>query len=233
MEVIVLAGGQGTRLAGILSGRPKPMADIAGRPFLEYLLDLLLEQGAQTVILSIGYMAQVIQEHFGIAYKGMRISYAIEESPLGTGGAIRNALKLATEDDLFVLNGDTLVELNYGAMMAEHKARHAGLTIAVQRVDDVSRYGAIAIDEHGLIRGFGEKRLTGVGLANAGVYLLRKVLFDSFDLADRFSMETDFVGTHLAELQTLAFRSDGYFIDIGIPSDLERARCELPARCVP
>ncbi len=231
MEVIVLAGGQGTRLAGILSGRPKPMADIAGRPFLEYLLDLLLEQDAQTAILSVGYMAQVIQEHFGVAYKGMRISYVIEESPLGTGGAIRNALKLATEDTVFVLNGDTFVELNYGAMMAEHKAKHAGLAIAVRLVDDVSRYGAIATDEQGLIRRFGEKRLTGAGLINSGVYLLHRVLFDSFTLADPFSMETDFVGAHLAQLQPLAFRSDGYFIDIGIPSDLERARRELPARC--
>jgi len=231
MEVIVLAGGRGTRLEGILSGRPKPMADIAGRPFLEYLLDLLLEQGVQRVILSVGYLAQVIQEHFGVAYKGIRISYAIEASPLGTGGAICNALKSATEDDVFVINGDTFMELNYGAMMAEHEATHASLTIAVRRVPDVSRYGAISTDEHGLIHGFGEKRLTGAGLINSGVYLLHKVLFESFALSDRFSMETDFVGTHLAELRPLAFQSDGYFIDIGIPSDLERAQRELPARC--
>ncbi|HEX8713266.1 MAG TPA: sugar phosphate nucleotidyltransferase, partial [Terracidiphilus sp.] len=110
MEAIVLAGGFGTRLKGVLQGVPKPMAPIAGRPFLEILLNQLVHAGCSRVILSVGHLHHVIEEHFGAAWQGLKLDYAIESSPLGTGGAIRAALVKADEEDLLVLNGDTFLD---------------------------------------------------------------------------------------------------------------------------
>lgn len=230
MEAIVLAGGKGSRLAGYLAGKPKPMADIGGRPFLEYLLDVLKSEGIQRVVLSVGYCADVIVAHFQNAYDGLAICYAKEDMPLGTGGAIKNAMRFCADSDVFVVNGDTLLQLDYRAMMAEHQARKAGMSIAVREVADVSRYGAIVTDQAGVLEQFGEKRAAGQGLINSGTYLLKRNIFEGFSLPETFSMETDLIATHLKEIAPIAFRTDGYFIDIGIPADLERARLELPVR---
>jgi D-glycero-alpha-D-manno-heptose 1-phosphate guanylyltransferase len=230
MEAIVLAGGKGTRLAGHLDGRPKPMADIGGRPFLELLLERLASQGVRRIILSVGYLGDTIRRHFGDSYQGLDICYAVEETPLGTGGAIKNALQSATHSDVFVVNGDTFLKLDYRSMFAAHRAAATMFTMAVREVPDVARYGAIVTDAAGIIQVFGEKLAAGKGFINTGTYLLNRKLFEPFDLPETFSVESEFLAVHLNAIRPLAFKTSGYFIDIGIPEDLAKARRELGDR---
>lgn len=230
MECIVLAGGRGTRLASVLPACPKPLADIGGRPFLEHLFDMLIGQGCTGLVLSVGYLGEQIVSHFGDSYRGCPIRYAIEASPLGTGGAIRLALQQASEEDVFVLNGDTFLDLDFAAMTAAHLAKSAQLTIALRRVPDVSRYGAVATDADGIIQAFGEKSANGPGWINAGVWLIRRTIFENSDLPEVFSFESDFIVKELKRLRPFGFETDGYFIDIGIPEDLSRAQADLPNR---
>lgn len=226
MEAIILAGGLGTRLASRLSGVPKPMAPIAGRPFLEILLNQLKEAGCTRVLLSVGHLHAVIRDHFGQSYGGMRIDYAAEELPLGTGGAIRNALALAREDAVLVLNGDTFLDADYAAMMRFHRAEDAAMTMAVAWQDDVARYGGVVVTDRRVV-GFQEKGQSQAGWINAGAYVLNRDFEWPAELESRFSFEKQVLTPQVSELRPAAFIVSGYFLDIGVPEDFDRAQTEL------
>jgi D-glycero-alpha-D-manno-heptose 1-phosphate guanylyltransferase len=226
MEAIVLAGGLGTRLAARLKDVPKPMALVAGRPFLEILLLQLRRAGCTRVILSVGHLHTVIQKHFGHAFEGMRVDYAIEAAPLGTGGAIRMALRQAEEDSVLAMNGDTFRQTDYAAMMRFHSAEGAAATMAVMRQPDIARYGGVVVKE-GRVVAFVEKGRSGPGWINAGVYVLSRNLDWPSTLGEKFSIETDFFAPEVARLRPAAYEMHGYFLDIGIPADLDRAQTEL------
>jgi len=223
MEAIVLAGGLGTRLRAVVSDLPKPMAPVAGRPFLAILLDQLDQAGFEHVVLSVGYRREAIMEHFGDRYGRLALSYAVETHPLGTGGAIRLALEQTQAPELFVLNGDTYLALDYSAMLAHHRRHGARLTLAAQQVADTHRYGALALQGDRVID-FLEKGRSGPGLINGGTYLLEPGLFDDQALPEAFSFETDLLMPKVAELAPLAFITEGRFIDIGVPEDYARAQ---------
>jgi D-glycero-alpha-D-manno-heptose 1-phosphate guanylyltransferase len=230
MEAIVLAGGLGTRLAARLNNVPKPMAPVAGRPFLEILLHQLRRAGCARAVLSVGHLHSVIENHFGSDFHGLRVDYAIETAPLGTGGAIRAALEKVSEDAVLVLNGDTFLDADYAAMLAYHRQEAVPLTLAVTRLADVSRYGGVAIEgsSEGLrVTGFREKGRTGAGWINAGAYALRTDLPWPPQLPEKFSLETDFLAPHIDTLAPAAFPVSGFFLDIGVPEDLDRAQTEL------
>lgn len=227
MKAIILAGGFGTRLKSVLAETPKPMAPIHGKPFLAYLIEYLAQQGVHEVVLSVHYLREQIQTFFNADYAGVKIRYAIEESPLGTGGAIVHALReMASNEPVFVLNGDTFVKLDYRAMYAQHQAQQADLTMALRSVDDCSRYGKVVVSE-GVINDFREKGEAGPGRINAGVYLLQPDLFARFNLPTVFSFENEFVQPNLATLKPQAFAANDYFIDIGIPEDYAKATTDL------
>ena len=226
MEAIILAGGLGTRLASRLVGVPKPMAPVAGRPFLEYLLQNLQAGGCSRVILSVGHLSSVIQQHFGNEFHGIPIAYVIEAEPLGTGGAIRTALAEAQEPDVLVLNGDTFLPIDYAAMFAFHAAQSPDITMAVSQQPDVARYGEVLLDGD-RVTGFREKGRSGPGWINAGTYILPASLQWPAHLPEKFSFETDFMMPEVAKLQIAAFPSAGRFLDIGIPEDLDRAQTML------
>lgn len=226
MEAIVLAGGLGTRLAGRLQGVPKPMAPIAGRPFLEILLAQLHQSGCSRVILSVGHLHAVIQNHFGSAYRGMELHSVIEHTPLGTGGAIRAALAHATEESVLVLNGDTFLQVSYAELLQSHLLAQSCLTIAVARQEDIARYGGVVLAGNSIV-GFEEKGRSGPGWINAGVYALQRNFPWPANLPEKFSFETDILATHLPTLKPAAYRTNGYFLDIGVPEDLDRAQTEL------
>lgn len=228
MEAVILAGGLGTRLRGVIRDLPKPMAPVAGRPFLALLLDRLVAAGFSRAVLSVGYRHQVIRDGFGDHYRGLALDYAVESRPLGTGGAIRLALGQTRSPQVFVINGDTFLELDYRAMLDAHGAADARLSVAAQRVMDTARYGALEIRE-GRIRGFLEKGRSGPGVINGGVYLLSPDLFDAYPQPGTFSFETDLMVPHVRELAPLAFPCDGLFIDIGVPEDYARAQQLLAA----
>jgi D-glycero-alpha-D-manno-heptose 1-phosphate guanylyltransferase len=226
MEAIILAGGLGTRLASRLGGLPKPMAPVAGRPFLEILLNQLDHAGYTRVVLSVGHLHTVIQDHFGAGYRGMSLVYAVESSPLGTGGAIRAALLKAAETSILILNGDTFLQADYADLMRFHQAHAASLTIAVTHRDDTSRYGQVLISGE-RITGFEEKGRAGAGLINAGAYVIEKDLAWPAALPEKFSFERDFLEPEVAHISPAAYQVNGVFLDIGIPEDLDRAETEL------
>lgn len=225
MEAIVLAGGFGTRLRSVVPDLPKPMAPVAGRPFLDILLAALARQGFTRVVLAVGYLAERIVGHVGSTYAGMAIDYAVEEAPLGTGGAVRAALARCRSDHVFVFNGDTYLDLD--ARQVEAQWRAGGTPIVVARaVPDTVRYGRLRVED-GRVTGYAEKGVVGPGLINAGAYVLPRDALDAFAPGAPFSLETDFLTPGAACGAFDVFVTDGRFIDIGVPEDYARAQTEL------
>lgn len=223
MQAIVLAGGFGTRLKAVVKEIPKPMAPIGEKPFLEYILRYLKHQGICSVILSVSYRYEVIQEYFQDNFLGLEILYSIEKEPLGTGGAIKQALELAKRNPLFVLNGDTYFDIDLKGMNLEKNSR---ICLALKKMKDFERYGCVEIDSSGLIQAFREKEFRKEGLINGGVYLIDKGLFEGFSLENKFSFES-FLQNSFKDLRASAKVFEDFFIDIGIPEDYELAKIKI------
>jgi D-glycero-alpha-D-manno-heptose 1-phosphate guanylyltransferase len=228
MEAIILAGGMGTRLASRVSGLPKAMAPVAGRPFLEILLRQLDRCGCTRAILAVGYLHAAIENHFGAAFGGLRLDYSVEEAPLGTGGAIRQALAMVRQDAALVLNGDTYLDADYAAMMALHRTESRPMTLAVVHQPDIARYGGVLVRER-RIAGFEEKGRAGPGWISAGAYVMSREFPWPPALEAKFSIERDVLAPGVGRLQPAAFPVEGFFLDIGIPEDYDRAQTELAA----
>jgi D-glycero-alpha-D-manno-heptose 1-phosphate guanylyltransferase len=227
MHAIVLVGGFGTRLRSVLPDTPKPMAPIHGKPFLAYLLAYLKTQGITQVIFPVHYMAEKFSAYFQSEYAGISIQYVAEEQPLGTGGAIVNALTAYTgREPVFVLNGDTFVKLDYPAMYTRHLESGADITMALRSVDDCCRYGKVVTENNRIVE-FKEKGEQGPGFINAGVYLIQPDLFARHKMPAVFSFEKDFMYPCLEKINAQAFAANDYFIDIGIPEDYSRAVSDL------
>lgn len=227
IEAIILAGGFGTRLRSVVSDRPKPMADIAGRPFLEILLGVLAKKGVTRVVFSLGYMSDLIRSYFGERYQNIDIAYAIEEVPLGTGGGIRLALSKAVSDHVYVFNGDTFLDLDIAAVERQWYERRRPIIVG-RVVSDTSRYGRLLAKNQQVV-GFEPKGISGPGLINAGCYVLRADELNAFEPNRPFSLEADYLTSAIRESTFDVYVSDGYFIDIGIPDDYVRAQTELAA----
>jgi D-glycero-alpha-D-manno-heptose 1-phosphate guanylyltransferase len=226
MQAIVLAGGLGTRLRSVVDDVPKPMAPVHGRPFVAFVLDQLVDAGFETAILAVGYRHQVIQSYFGADYRGLALRYSVEHEPLGTGGAIRLACGQASERDVFVLNGDTYLEVDFRAMLEAHVRAGARLSMAICRVTDVARYGSVTVSD-GIVTGFREKGKSDRGYINGGVYVLGVDVRDSLPHS-AFSFEHDVLAPQVESLRPLAYMASGLFLDIGVPEDYARARTLLP-----
>jgi len=227
MEAIILAGGQGSRLRAAVPDLPKPLAPIGKRPFLTILLDYLERQGFRRVIVSVGYRREDIIAACGLHHGNIELSYSIEETPLGTGGALHKAMAKATEDEIFAINGDTFFAIDYQAMLVQHKNNNAPISVALWHSPDTARYGKVLIEENRLVA-FQEKGSIGAGWINGGVYLLHHNIFDRYDLPKAFSFEQDFLQLKLSDLAPAAYLSQDYFIDIGIPEDYKKAQLDLP-----
>jgi D-glycero-alpha-D-manno-heptose 1-phosphate guanylyltransferase len=229
MEALILAGGRGTRLASELPANvPKPLAPVAGRPFIFWLLEQLTQQGVSRAIISVGWLAEAVAATLGHSFGRLQLAYCSEQSPLGTGGAMKAALRTANEQQVFVLNGDSFVDLNFGEMQAKHSLGGRPISIACVSVEDTSRYGRIEIT-NGTVTGFTEKGQTGPGVINAGVYLVDRDILADFP-RDVFSFEQDFLAANVGSLSPCAHVLAGLFIDIGVPADLTRAQNLFPIR---
>lgn len=229
MEAIVLAGGLGTRLAHVVADVPKPMALVSGTPFLQHVLDHLVQQGVSHIVLAVGYKKEAITSYFQNSYRGVPISYSVEESLLLTGGAIKQALAYCREDPVFIINGDTLFDVDYAQMMAAHQAAHADISIAVKPMEQVGRYGRVAFDQDMRVQSFHEKGFCEKVAINGGVYLLQRGVVDAIT-ANKFSFEKDVMEDHPAGKRIFACPSAGYFIDIGVPEDYEKAQKDFQER---
>lgn len=229
MECIILAGGLGTRLRGVIGATPKCMAEVAGKPFLFYLLEYLVAQGVTRVVLSLGYKHELITEHPDLQSFPLDLLYVVEDQPLGTGGGIRLAMSETVAQDVFVVNGDTLFRVDMQSMSKEHVESKAVVTIALKYMQQFDRYGSVALDEHRVITAFHEKQYCVDGFINGGVYLIRKADFLAQTQDGSFSFEQDYLQTQTAGAHLHGFCSEAYFIDIGIPSDFEKAQSDFSA----
>jgi D-glycero-alpha-D-manno-heptose 1-phosphate guanylyltransferase len=229
-EAIILAGGFGTRLQSVVSDVPKPMAPVAGRPFLTYLLDRLRKQGYTHIVLATGYLHEKVEEFFGHEYHDVAIDYARELSPLGTGGAIVNALQYCHEEAVTVLNGDTLFDIDHERLCRFAEEKATPLAIVLRQVPDAGRYGSVEIDKGGRITTFKEKNSeAGSGLINGGIYRIQRSLLDGFSLGEKFSFEQELMQQRYRDERYYAYADGAYFLDIGIPEDYSRAQQELPS----
>lgn len=227
-EAIILAGGFGTRLREAVPDLPKPMAPVAGKPFLEWQIEYLISLGVSSFILSVGYKAEAIRSYFGSEWHNAKITYAWEDKPLGTGGAIKYALQFASQKRVFVFNGDSICNLDLSLVRSRVKNTSTSIVMCTKHVVDTSRYGAVQIEpEVHLITQFGEKSKQGPGLINAGIYDVPASLFNKLSVAENFSFETE-VLQHRINNDLYAANVGDFFIDIGIPEDLTRAQTEIP-----
>jgi len=222
-EAIVLAGGFGTRLQSVVKDVPKPLAPVAGLPFVTYLLDLLVEQGVRRIVLATGYMADVVERTLGSHWQGVPLVYSVEHTPLGTGGAMALAMQQLTGDAFFVLNGDTFVDLNYADFDTVAAESSSSICVALADVPDVHRYGAVKTQGSRIV-GFSEKGGTGPGQINAGVYRITRDLSVDFGASPSFSFEQDVLLPQTARGRVAAYAQTRGFIDIGVPEDYERAQ---------
>ena len=222
MEAVILAGGLGTRLRSVVSEVPKCMAPVGGKPFLQYMLEWLSRLDVSHVVLSVGYLREVIFAFIDSREWPFEISYAVEEEPLGTGGGIRLALTKCREDRVIVLNGDTFFNVDLKALTFA-----APVTLALKPMRDFDRYGAVDL-AGGLVTGFHEKTACTEGLINGGVYALVRSRLDLAFYPGRFSFEKDLLEPLAAARLVAGQVQEGYFIDIGIPEDYTRAQRELP-----
>ncbi len=226
-EAIVLAGGFGTRLSHVVPDVCKPMAPVAGRPSLRFIMDQLAAAGFDRVVVADGYRREQIEGFFGPAYRGMAIEYSPEETPLLTGGAVKRALDRCDSDWVFVLNGDTWLDADFESMeaAAANVSDSVSAVIAVKRMRDFERYGTVDVDAGGTLTAFHEKRPCEEGLINAGVYLLRRDALNN--MPEKFSLESDYFERVVGDGALRAVECPGGFIDIGVPEDYELAQTML------
>lgn len=226
-EAIILAGGFGTRLRPVISELPKSLAPINGKPFLHYLILHLKKSGVEHIVLSVGYMSEKVMEQFGNEYLGIKVSYAQEETPLGTGGGIRLAMEKCSGADLLAMNGDSFFDFGLNYLFEKHISAHADATLALRKVSDGSRYGTVEFDSNYRITAFREKSsaVKKRAFINGGIYFLNRTIFLSTTEPNKnFSIENDFFSKFSDKLFFQGFPSDDYFIDIGIPEDFEKAQ---------
>ncbi|MFP3644425.1 nucleotidyltransferase family protein [Paraburkholderia sp. SIMBA_054] len=229
IPAIVLAGGLGTRLRSVVPDLPKPMAEVAGKPFLWWVLRRLEAQGIGDVYLSVGYKRETIEAYFGAKFGALNVHYVVEDEPLGTGGAIAKAFDAIGGEEAFVLNGDTMTIVEF-AELRSAAASDVDLAMAVAKLDDVARYGAVDFDATSMRRvtAFREKGQTGAGFINAGVYLVKREALKRYPLPEKFSFEQDFLHAHLADLRVSAVPAVSQLIDIGVPDDYALAQTLVP-----
>ncbi len=227
MESIILAGGLGTRLRGVIGEQPKCMAPVNDKPFLHYLFTYLQQQHCHHVVLSLGYKHEVVLQWLQSTKWSFTIDYVIEEEPLGTGGGILLAAQKTTEDDLLVLNGDTLMMTDLNRLFHFHKNNKADTTLTLTKMHRFDRYGTVTINENNTITAFEEKRYHEKGIINAGLYVINKPAFFKLPLPQKFSFEKDYLEKYITSGKLKGYQAEGYFIDIGVPADYEKAQTDF------
>jgi len=223
VQAVVLAGGLGTRLRAAVADRPKVLAPIHGRPWVTFLLNQLADAGVRHVVMLTGFKADQVQNALGDDYRGMRLVYAQESTPLGTAGAVRAALPLLTSPAILLLNGDSYCAADLADLREFHGRREADLTIVVARSPDASRFGTVRAQEDGRVVGFEEKTQSAGGWINAGIYLLATTLIAEIAPHRHVSLEKEMFPAWIARKAFYAFHTDGRFLDIGTPESYAQA----------
>ena len=219
LTAAILAGGLGTRLRSVVNDRPKVMAMVAGRPFLTHLLDQLSESGIEKAVLCTGYMADTIKNELGDRYRNVELEYSVEDTPLGTGGALRQASDRFSGEMVLVMNGDSYCHCNIADFIASQVATDTCAGMVLAKVDDVARFGAVQINSKSLVESFSEKGIqTGAGWINAGIYLLPTSIILDITHGNAVSLEREVI-PHIIKNGLYGYQCAGSFIDIGVPDD--------------
>ncbi len=223
MQALLLVGGLGTRLKSVVSDRPKPMADVNGKPFLEYLLLELKKNNITKLIMAVGYQGDMIENYFGNGQNwGVEIQYSYEKEQLGTAGAIKNAGNLISEEYIFVLNGDTFYKAAYTDVLDLYQNGRYDMVLTLREVSDVSRYGKVELKGNHIVAFNEKEQQQKAGLINGGIYLIHKSILDWIPNR-KCSLENEVIPQLLQEgLNIGGVVNRGYFIDIGIPEDYKR-----------
>ncbi|HEY4285625.1 MAG TPA: nucleotidyltransferase family protein [Puia sp.] len=229
-EAIILAGGLGTRLRDAVPELPKCMAPVGGRPFIRYVTDYFRKAGIEHFIFALGYKNEYFDEFFAEAFPsgtaaGNSYSISLEQEPLGTGGAIRQACTLAKTETALILNGDTFFGIDLASLSAFHHAKDADCTLCLKPMLDFDRFGVVELNEEQRVTSFREKQHYTAGLINGGVYALNLPRFLDEGLPEKFSFEKDYL--EKGDRSLFGIVQDNYFIDIGIPEDYMRVQKEI------
>jgi NDP-sugar pyrophosphorylase family protein len=226
IDAVILCGGLGTRLKTVVADRPKAMAMVQGRPFLDIIVDELIAQGMRRFILCVGFLKEQIIDHVS-QRRDAEYLFAEEDRPLGTGGAIRNAMPLVRSEPFLVLNGDSFCRIDLAGMLGYHLRNDAAMTLAAAPAGSRRDGGNLKIAANGQLHAFLEK--TGAGDSiNAGIYLFRRAIVASWQLAYPFSLERDVLPQLVSTQPCFAYRLTGEFIDIGTPDRYRQAQDGLP-----
>jgi len=219
ITAVLLAGGLGTRLKPVVSDKPKILADICDRPFVTFLLDQLVIAEIRDVVLCTGYMADEVYEKLGNAYKSLKLTYSKEDTPLGTGGALRLALPHIKSNFALVMNGDSFVNVKFAVYIDWFFKNKCAAALLLANVSDTRRFGKVLVDENGRLVLFKEKGSnSGSGWINAGVYLIKKSLIETIPEGIPFSLEREFFPKMIGQ-GLCGFQFEGDFIDIGTPKE--------------
>ncbi|MHB8509166.1 MAG: nucleotidyltransferase family protein [Candidatus Dormibacteria bacterium] len=228
LTAIILCGGQGTRLRSSVADRPKALATIAGRPFLDWLLWDLSDQGIRQVVLAVGHRAAQVREHAGNGKRwGVTVAYSEEDSPLGTGGAVGKAMHSTGGEEFLVMNGDSYCGVRVNALIRTHKVRQAVATITVvPPMADSGRFGSVSVSESWLVTGFGDTRLPGSKYISAGIYLMSRGILKQIPDDQPSSLERDLLPRLVGE-KLVAFLAGPRLVDIGTADSYKTAAGEL------
>lgn len=223
MEIIILSGGLGTRLRERVNDVPKVMADVNGKPFLKIILDDINNSNVNRVILATGYKKEYIKKYFNNKYGNINLVYSEENEPLGTGGAIKQALQYSYEDDIIIINGDVYQKINYQEIYNKHKKNNADVTLALKEMKNFDRFGSVIVDDD-KITNFEEKKFVEKGLMSVGCYVFNKKKCMKYFESNKFSIENDFFTKYINDLKFSYYLYHDVFVDIGIPCDYDELR---------
>ncbi|MGW1774992.1 sugar phosphate nucleotidyltransferase [Streptomyces sp. NPDC002104] len=241
-EAILLVGGQGTRLRPVTVNTPKPMVHTAGVPFLAHQIARAAAAGVTHIVMATCYLAEVFEPYFGDGSDfGVHLEYVVEDEPLGTGGAIRNAARLLTggpDSSVLVFNGDILTGLDIAGLVESHKAADADVSLHLVRVDDPRAFGLVPTDAHGRVLAFTEKPQTPEEIVtdqiNAGCYVFRRSVIDTIPAGRSVSVERETFPGLLASGATLhGVTENTYWMDLGKPEAIIQASADLVRGVVP
>jgi NDP-sugar pyrophosphorylase family protein len=230
-DAIILCGGAGLRLRSIIGNAPKGMAEVAGRPFLELLLRQLRRHGFERAVLAVGYQRDVIYSCFGENAFGLRLAYSIETSPLGTGGALRNAADLIESENVLIMNGDSYTGADLRSFAADHRNTGADASVLLVPPDGRGDCGSVRLDGTGRVVSFAEKQgLSGEAYVNAGIYLVSRQMLYAIPAGAEVSVERNSFPEWLRQGKYIrGVIYPGQCIDIGTPERYQIAQDILAA----
>lgn len=220
IDVVILAGGLGTRLRVVIKDKPKCLAPINGKPFIDILLEHYIEQGLKRFIICVGHLHEQVTEHLK-ERDDCEIIFSLEDEPLGTGGAVKKAIPLVESENVLVANGDSICSVDYLSFLNFHRYKKADFSMVLSKDDARQDAGNVKIDKNAQIVSFNEKDAKGNGFINSGIYIMQTECFKQMPTENKFSLEYDLFPVLIKSAKCFGYAVDSKVYDIGTPERLE------------